>query len=53
MVRMMEKQGARTVLEPAGIALDEVVKLHRWGHSHLGGHHPAHQHDKASQRSFR
>ena len=29
--RVLEKQGARTVLEPAGIMLDEIVKAHRWG----------------------
>ena len=31
MRRVLEKQGARTVLEPAGIMLDEIVKAHRWG----------------------
>ena len=48
MRRVLEKQGARTVLEPAGIVLDDIVKAHRWGMARVqpGTHEP-------TERSFR
>ena len=48
MRRVLEQQSARTVLEPAGILLEDIVKLHRWGVTHLPK--PA---QDSTERSFR